>query len=157
MSRAEQPEWMTALARSNRKAARMTARANFRFRVRDRIGFTLAAAVPGRLADRVAYPFTCRGWWQDYDHIRPVFEWCIRRYRAARELHARLFPCPDYELAHLAYLAGFRAGDGDASLGLPRDASRHQAGFASGHWADRNLGYLDGYSQETARQQGAQS
>lgn len=67
-------------------------------------------------------------------------------------------PAGDLDAAFAAYLESFQAGDSDAFTGLPRDSSRHQSpSFASGHWADRNLGYSDGYSQETARQQGAQS
>lgn len=64
---------------------------------------------------------------------------------------------PSHALA--AYGYGLRCGDGDAYLGLTADWSRWAASNATAdpHAIDREQGYADGYSQESARQQGASS
>lgn len=52
-----------------------------------------------------------------------------------------------FDQAHAAYLDGLERGDGDAYTGLPPES-------LAGTCPDWAAGYADGYSQETARQQG---
>jgi hypothetical protein len=65
---------------------------------------------------------------------------------------------PDFGTALAAYLDAFRCGDADAFMEMTADWTRWPASDLGDALAlDRAQGYADGYSQETARQQGAQS
>lgn len=65
---------------------------------------------------------------------------------------------PDFGAAFAAYLDAFQCGDADACVEMTADFSRWQASTLDDACAlDRAQGYADGYSQQIARQEGAQS
>jgi hypothetical protein len=65
---------------------------------------------------------------------------------------------PDFGDASAAYASAFTCGDSDAFTGLAANWSRwSDSTVTDAYSADRTLGYADGYSQQIASQEGAQS